>query len=169
MTMLEKLRKEVIAVQKTKEFKEFKKNSPNAYLCAGFLLIESLNNAEWQMDYYCPDRKVMATVVLEDKKSSVKESNQISLTPEGVTELNLEKVDYDFEDALKVIDGLLTEKYAGHKANKIITVLQNVKGSETWNITYLTNQFHVLNVKINAETGDLISEKLEPIISFRQK
>lgn len=169
MTMLEKLKKEIEAVHETKEFKEFKKKSPNSYLCAGFLLIETLDNTPWQMDYYCPDRKIMATIILKGKEAELKETDQISLSKEGVTELNLEKVDYDFEDALKVIDKLLNEKYQGHKANKIITVLQNMKGNETWNITYLTNQFHVLNVKINAESGELISEKLEPVISFNSK
>lgn len=164
--MLEQLKEEVTIVRKSEPFKEFKNKSPNAYLCAGFLVIETLSKTPWQIDFYCPDRNVMTTFTMNDDVS-MKETDNISKTSDTIPELNLDKVDYDFEDVLKTMDELLKEKYAGHKADKIITILQNMQGSEVWNVTYLTNQFHVLNVKVNAEDGNLISEKMSPIMSFK--
>lgn len=164
--MLEQLKEEVDTLRRTPEFLSYKSKSPNGFLCAGFKIIEFLEKEPWQIDFYCPDRKVMTTFIL-DKQVEMKETDQIATSKEGVTELNLDKVDIEFRDVLEKIDGILKEKYPEHKANKIIAILQNIEGQEVWNVTYLTNQFHVLNVRINAETGELLKEMLKPVISFK--
>jgi hypothetical protein len=37
-----------------------------------------------------------------------------------------------------------------------------------WNITILTSEFKVYNLKVNAENGDVISEDEENIMNFKK-
>ncbi len=166
--MFEQLKEEVTELHTSKEFKTFKKKSPNSYLCAGFMIIEQLKKVPWQIDYYCPDKKTITTFSV-GKKVEAKETNKISASGDPIKELNLENIDVDFEHALKIIDSLLTKKYPDEKASKVITVLQHMKEAEVWNITYITQRFNILNVRINAEDGQIIEEKLQPVFSFKKE
>jgi uncharacterized protein YpmB len=51
---------------------------------------------------------------------------------------------------------------------KKIFILQQ-KESPIWNITYLTQSLNILNMKINAETGQIIEEKIESAMNFQKK
>lgn len=52
--------------------------------------------------------------------------------------------------------------------SKKIFILQQ-KESPIWNITYLTQSLNILNMKINAETGQIIEEKIESAMNFQKK
>ena len=166
--MFEQLKEEVGTLQKSKNFKNFKKTSPNSYLCAGFMIIEDLKKIPWQIDYYCPDKDAITTFsVGEDIQQ--KETSKITKSGDPIKELNLENIDVDFEHALKIIDELLKTKYPDEKANKIITVLQHMKEAEVWNVTYITQKFNILNIRINAENGEILEEKIQPVFSFKKE
>ena len=59
----------------------------------------------------------------------------------------------------KIISNLIDEKYNGEESTKKIIILQQFE-APTWNITYVTSAMNVLNVKIDATNGKIISEKL---------
>jgi hypothetical protein len=52
--------------------------------------------------------------------------------------------------------------------SKKIFILQQ-KESPIWNITYLTQSLNILNMKINAETGQIMEEKIESAMNFQKK
>mgnify|MGYP006434371207 CR=1 FL=1 len=52
--------------------------------------------------------------------------------------------------------------------SKKIFILQQ-KESPIWNITYLTQSLIILNMKINAETGQIMEEKIESAMNFQKK
>lgn len=165
--MLDQLKEEVETLRYTKEFIDYKSKHPNAYLCAGFKIIDHLGKIPWQIDFYCPDKKIITTFIF-DKSLEQKETNEISPAEEEIKELNLENIDIDFSRTLEIIDKIIQEKYPTQKSNKIVVILQKINGIETWNISHLTDQFNILNIYINAQTGEVIKEKLQQVISFKQ-
>lgn len=50
------------------------------------------------------------------------------------------------------------------------TKTKNSRGARpVWNITYITASFNVLNVKVDAETGKVLSHRLSGVMDFTQK
>ncbi|MBW3022928.1 hypothetical protein KY308_02405, partial [Candidatus Woesearchaeota archaeon] len=58
------------------------------------------------------------------------------------------------------------EKYKTHIPIKRIAILQHLPIGQVWNITYVTQSFNTLNIKINAETKEIVSDKLVSIVQF---
>ena len=164
--MVDEIKKDLESLKKSNEFKEYRKRCPNSYLCAGFMILESINNnAKWQLDYYCPNSDKITTFCLKDKLE-MKESRTAHRDKKKVAELNLDNVDLGMQRALDIVSKLRDKNYPDEKATKIIVILQNINKKEAWNITYLTSSFKVLNVNIDAQNGDLIKEKLENVLNF---
>ncbi len=48
-------------------------------------------------------------------------------------------------------------------------VLQNLGGEALWNITFITEAFKVVNVRVSASSGKVISNNASAISDFMQK
>ena len=70
-----------------------------------------------------------------------------------------------FEDIKNKIENILN-KYK-ETAARITVILQKQK-IPMWNIIYITKKFNILNIKINAENGEVIEEKTVPLVSFER-
>lgn len=164
--MLNKLRNSVKNLKSSKEFKEVLEKYP-CYLASCFTMFENVEEANWQIDYYyAKENKMFSFVVNKDVK--VSESNKIfQKEKKEIKELNLDKVKIDFEEAIDKVESLIESKYKGEKPNKIIVILQNIE-NEVWNITYITNSFNLLHVKVNAINGNVEEESFESVLKFRK-
>ncbi len=165
---MDSLRSDIEELQGTKEFQEYKKSSTNSYLCAAFTIVESSAKANWQIDFYCPDNDKITTFCLRPNMAQ-KEAKTLHRDENKIHELNLENVDVDFDESLKITSDLKSKNYPNENVNKIITILQNINNREIWNITYLTSSFNVLNVNIDAQNGNIIKEKFESVMNFGSK
>ena len=45
-------------------------------------------------------------------------------------------------------------------------ILQTINKKETYNITFVTRAFKTLNIKIDADTGETISDQITSIFDF---
>ena len=53
---------------------------------------------------------------------------------------------------------------------KTIAILQNIKPhGNIWNLTYITQAFNTLNMKIDASTGKILDHNHSSIFSFRKE
>jgi len=52
--------------------------------------------------------------------------------------------------------------------DKLIVVLQNVEGSVLWNITLLTPNFNMFNVRINAVTLEILKQEYSSLLNFKK-
>ena len=169
--MLDKFKEDIKKIESSKEFKDIKKTCKNLMLADGLILLEKENYnlgdyGDWQVDYFEPDSGCMFSFTFEDKKIDVKKTTEIVKTDESVHKLNLDKLKISFEAILEKTERIREKGYSNEKPYKIILVIQNRKKQDIWNVTYLTASFKTLNLKISAETGDLIEESLKPLISF---
>ena len=163
--MVDELKRDVEQLKDFKEFKDYRGRCPNSYLCAGFMIIESPKESGWQIDYYCPDNDKITTFSFADMLR-VKEADTAHRKDSNVVELNLENVDVGMQRALDIVSKLRDKNYPDEKTAKIIVILQNIDKREVWNVTYLTSSFKVLNVNVDAQTGDILKEKLDSILNF---
>ncbi len=150
----------------SKEFKDYEEQNNNSYLCACFLIFGPEEQGTWQLDYYNKEKHEITSFILSEK-IEVKTSEEIfQKEKKDVEELDLKKLKISFEKVLEITEKLRKEKYKHETPTKTIVILQNAK--PLWNITYLTASFKILNVKINAITGEIIEERLESVMGFKR-
>lgn len=160
--MLSKIKNSLKELKQTKKFKDWEENHLSSYLTSVFFV------DDLQFGFYNPERDTMTSFKIEKEKINIVEEEKIFRKEKSkLKELKLEEIKFDFEAAIKVIEKLIGEKYKGEEKQKAIVILQ-VLENPTWNITYLTKGFNILNVKINAISGKILEEKIQSAISFKQ-
>jgi hypothetical protein len=112
-------------LKSSKEFKKFKKENPDAYLCSGFFIID-LENEEfnkYHFDFFLPKSKKTFSFELE---------RGVKLVPlERIDEQIPSKISFfifDFEEIEKIILAEMKSRKINNKIQKMIFSLQNVKG-----------------------------------------
>jgi uncharacterized membrane protein YkoI len=118
-----------------------------------------LAKIEWQVDFF-EEGKIHS--LLPD--GNVKEDELFG--KEELKELDLDVVKIDLIHALQSVEKIRDEKYDGMEANKVIVILQRTE-STIWNVTWLTSNFKVFNVKIDAVSGEVLREKCDSIMGFK--
>lgn len=153
----------------SKEFKEWQKSHPNSYLTSFFRIIENPSNPQnWQLDFYYPEKNTITSFISAPEiKILEKDSEIFQKEKTDIKELKLDQVKINLKSALNTVETIRKNKYPNEKPNKIIIVLQTVE-TPLWNITYLTSTLNLLHIKINAQSGETIEEKLDSIIGFKK-
>lgn len=142
----------------------FKGLKKDLYLCGCFAIDD-----EWQYDFYDKKSKRITSFKVDDKVRLLEEESKIFQKEKvDLEKLDLSGVKIDFPEALLKVDEIKKKKADAEAINKKIIILQCVK-IPLWNISYLTSSFNILNVKINATNGEIISERFESLLNFRVK
>ncbi len=153
-------------LEESEIFKNWKQKHDKFYICSVFLIMDHVNESP-QIDYYDPDKDRITNFVI-DKNIKITEDEKIfKKEKHKIKKLDLSKVKISLEQALSKVENLLIEKYK-ETAHRKIVVLQNLE-REVWNITSLTTNLNILNVKIDATNGDIVEERLNSILSFKDK
>ena len=152
------------AYSKLESSKKFKKEG---YLCSFFIMspIKELENQAWQIDFYSEkDDKMTSYIVSEDIKVENDNSKIFKDDKDKIHELKLDAIKTNIKEILKETNELVKKYY--ETPAKIIIVLQKL--DETiWNISYITETFNLINIKIDASTGKKISENRSSLLSFK--
>lgn len=169
--MLKKLYAALEKLENHKKLIEFIKKNKDAYFVSAFFMSNDIGakDAEWQIDYYSPEKHKITSFAFSKGSVDVKEDQEVFQKNHAeLKELKLDKVKIDFDKAIGIIEELRKKKYPAERANKIIVLLQDIDGGCLWNITYLTTSFNIWNVKVDAVDGKIKSEKLESVIQFKK-
>ena len=127
---------------------------PGAYLVSCFLM-----NDTWRIDYYSPTKHKIITYFIEGGKLEHTIDNIFQKEQKPLEELQLKKIKVSYSHALKKVRA---------DTDKSIIILQVIEGKIVWNITVLTPEFHVYNLKVDAVTGKTLSEEEENIMNFKK-
>lgn len=151
-------------VEKIMNSDVFKNLNKKLYLCSCFNIDEN-----WQYAFYDKkEKKITSFIIGEEIKIVEQESKIFQRESVALEKLNLKKVKINTEDALRIAEGAKENKIKNDTISKKIIILQCIK-FPIWNISFLTNSFNLFNIKLNASTGEIISENYEPILNFRAK
>ena len=139
---------------------------PNGFFCNAFIMCEfsKLNEQDWKLDFY--DEKTNTITSYTVSETIIKEELEDKIfkkESEVIQELKLEEVNQDFEKILKICKKELNNKIP----DKIIIILQN-QSFPQWNISFITREFRLINIKINAITQELISSIEENLLEMQK-
>ncbi len=135
------------------------------FLCGIFVMSspELLEKADLQFDFYDKKKDKITSFTLGEKIKEVNsEADVFKEENTTVNELDLEEVKVSWQESLKKARTLLEHE----SESKIILVLQK-SDVPFWNVSLLTTIFNLLNVKVNAQTGEVIEHKKVSLLSFK--
>ena len=139
-------------VEKTREFKKFKKEHKDSYLCAGFFVLdlEHGKNME-QLDYYLGNGKI-ATAML-DKGVKIKISEQ-------PIKKKLFSLDKEVRTDLEAIPGIVHDEMINRsiteEIKKIIAIVYLSEGKVVWNLQCILNGLILLHVNVDDSNQSIL-------------
>ncbi len=150
-------------LKNSEEFKNFKKEHKEAFLYACFFVSEG----NWQFDYYNPKNRLITTFEVSDNIKVMPIDKAFDDKPK-VSELALDKIKVDFNGAMEITKKVISSEYPGDNSfTKTIVILQNLDNKVIWNITLLTSTLKLLNIKLDASTGKVLSHCIESFLKMK--
>jgi hypothetical protein len=154
-------------LEKSKEFRIGKKE----YLAHGFTTLDDkMDQSEpWNIGYYDKINDRITTFLVTEDVIDKRENEEIFKEPGSVVEkLDASKVRKDFSESIEIAKELQKKKYKSEVPTKTIVMVQNTKEyGVVWNITMITMQFNTLNIKVDAETGNVVDEKITSLLLYK--
>ena len=144
-------------LEKSEEFSAWSKAHSDAYLAHIFCMVEK-NEKSWQIGYV--DKELVIVFEMGEKIKQLPADKPFVKPGKFVPKLDQSTIKLDVNDALGKASALQQEKYPADKPCKIIIILQNVGQRTIYNITYVTQSFKTLNIRVAADNGEIVSDKL---------
>jgi len=145
------------------ELKEFKLKNKEAFLYACFFV----SDGSWQFDYFNPKNKFVTTFEVSDVVK-VMPVDRASGDNKKILELDLSKVKVDFDNSLDIVNKFVASHYSDDNFfSKTIVILQNFDGKIIWNVTFLTSTLKLLNIKLDASSGEVLSHCIESFLRMQ--
>jgi len=160
MEMKDSLKK----LTKSSEFLKWNKKNRESKLAYAFRMDE---NSEWQFGYYNLKTDKMSTFSVDGRISLKDEQDVFKKPGDKVNCINLDDVKISLKDALEKADKAKKKHYPNENVSKSIAILQNIKQGQLWNITFVTNSFKTINIKIDAFNGRVIRHDVVSLFGFR--
>ena len=129
----------------------------DAYLAHIFKMYDEANSEELQVGYYSPQDACIHVFVCDEKVNTVIKNagEEPFKEPESeVKALDLSLVSLSFDQAKEKADAKMKE--LKETPTKVFVVLQNL-GNTVFNFTFLTAAMKTINIKIDADSGEISS------------
>ena len=144
-------------VEESSEYQSFIQENPEAYLCAGFFVLDFEDGKNiYQIDYYLPHSKKIATFTL-DKGVSIKLSEPLK---GKFKNKKLEKLRGEIKTDLEALQGIVQDEMKNRnitqELKKIIAVLQNQEEKNIWILNCITAGLGILKVHIDDDTSSIL-------------
>jgi len=159
----------VTKLRESPKFKAWQSKNKQAKLVHIFLMLEPNQPVMYDIGFYDAKKELMTSFVLDEEAKSIEtsESKDVFKQEDDIIKpLEEAKIKVCFTEACKTCRELQQSKYKQHTPMKEIVILQNLPIGQVWNITYITSTMQTLNMKVDAETGKILEEKLHQIFGF---
>lgn len=158
-------------LEESKDFREWHKKNKNTYLSYVFKIPQEMGINDWQIGFYDKKRDKITTFVIDGNNISIRAGEEIFKKEDmKVNEIQINKVKLTFDTAIEKASQFQQKNFPKDKSIKIIAILQNIhQFGNIWNITYITESFNTLNMKIDAENGNVLEHNLSSVFSFRKE
>ena len=158
-------------VSKNKEYKDSIKENKSIFFSYALITIESNKTTPWQLGFYNKSTDKITTFVIGKDEIAVQKEEEVFKKPGmEVKPIEIEKAKSKFSEIIKKADKFRNEKYSKETVSKTIAILQNLgEYGMVWNITFVTDSFKTLNMKINPENGEVLHHALESLMNFVKK
>lgn len=159
-------------LQKSKEFLAFREQNPDAFLCAGFFIMNfKLNSFEYALDYR-NDKQIFTFNIPENTEASITikadELIKDGSAPKLLDEITLD-VQVDLEDLKEKVEKSLAENNIKNKLEEFIAILQKIDNQLVWHLTVVCEGFTILTIIVHSETGNIEKFDKKNIFDFVKK
>ncbi|MBN1544986.1 hypothetical protein JW898_06015 [Candidatus Woesearchaeota archaeon] len=155
--------------KQTTLFKEWHRKNKEAKLVHVFIMLDPGQEVKYDIGFYDYSKKLMTSFTVDEALNDIqsREDKEVFKKPgDKINPLDESRLRICFNEACAKCRQLQNDKYRQHTPIKEVVILQNLDCGQVWNITYITKTFQTLNMKVDAETGDIVEEKLHQIFSF---
>jgi len=163
-----KIKPYVEKLEQSDEYKNFKVKYPDAFLVAGFFVLDlETNQNVHQIDFYVPSEKKIAAFTL-DGDVTLQLMEMLSKDGKAPEKLDLEtKVDLD------ALSGILTDEMhnrgISEDIKKIIAVIQNVDGKKIWNLNCVLTGMEILKSHIDDDSKSVLKLERTSVLDLMKK
>ena len=150
----------------SKEYEEFQKKYNDAFLVAGFFVLdfETGQNIH-QIDYYIPSDKKVAAFTLDDKV--------VLQIMDTMTDKIPEKLDIQTNVDLDALKGILEDEMKNRNITedirKIIAVIQTIEGRKVWILNCILSGMEVLKAHVDDESETVLMMEKASVLDYIKK
>lgn len=158
-------------LEESTDFKKWKQKNKNTYFSYAFKIPQEMGSNDWQLGFYHKKKDKITTFVIAGDNIKIRPEEEVFKKEQTkVNEVQLDKVRLTLDNAIAKADNFQQKNFPKDKSIKTIAILQNISGiGNVWNITYVTESFNTLNMKIDAEKGRVLEHNLASVFSFRKE
>ena len=158
-------------LEQSQSFKTWHNKNKSTYFSFAFKIPEEMGANDWQLGFYNSKKDKITTFVVADESITIRPEEDIFKKEETkVDEIEINKIKITFDKAIEKANEFQSKNFPKDRNIKTIAILQNLADfGNIWNITYVTESFNTLNMKIDASTGKIVEHNLASVLSFRQK
>ncbi|MEK6928321.1 MAG: hypothetical protein AABX11_07855 [Nanoarchaeota archaeon] len=161
-----KIRPYVNRLNDSKEYKDFCKKHADAFLIAGFFILdlETKKNIH-QIDYYVPKEKKVAAFTL-DGGVNVQLLSMVNNKVPEVLDIN---TNIDLDALYGILEDEMKNRNITENIQKIIAVLQNIDGKKMWNLNCVLSGMGILRAHIDDDSKTILKMEKASILDYIKK
>lgn len=156
-------------IESSKEFKQFKKQHPDAYLCVGFFVLDyEQGNNQQQLDYSLKNGKIFTFALNENQEITFKEAERISGKQEILPEIS-KKIKVDIPELRKTLEKRMEKEEIQNRIIKIIAILQKHEDNQIWNLNCILEGMGILQAHIGCMNKKILKFEKKNLFDFVKK
>jgi hypothetical protein len=157
-------------LEENSEFKKWKEEHKDTYLAHAFMMMDPANENIWQIGYYNPKTDKVTTFVIEGDDIKISPETNIFKKPNAKVEpLDISKVKIGTIQAIETGEGVMEKDYPKALPIKMFFIIQTIpEQGSVFNMTFITQDFKTVNIRISSETGKVLSHKVESILDIKK-
>jgi len=161
-----KLQPYVEKLNSSKKYQDFKKKYPDAFLVAGFFVIDlEMKQNIHQIDFYLPKEKKFAAFTLDQQVTFQLLDTISDKTPE---KLDIE-TNTDLDELKGIVQDGMKNRNMTEEIKKIIAVLQNIDGKKIWNLNCVLSGMEILKSHVEDESKTILKMEKISIMDLMKK
>lgn len=162
-----KIQKYLKKLQSSKEFKDFMKKNSDAFLMAGFFIIDlEAGKAAHQINYFIPSKKKVA-IFSVDNKIELQIVDTIGAHP-SPTQLDM-NTEIDLDTLPGILEDEMKNRSITDEIKKIIAIVQNIDGKKIWNLNCVLSGMNILKAHVEDASKSVLKMEKSSIMDYIQK
>ncbi|HLC47065.1 MAG TPA: hypothetical protein VJI75_05000 [Candidatus Nanoarchaeia archaeon] len=156
-------------LRKSKEFTSWHKHNSKSFLSHVFFMIGD-NDCDCQAGFYDGASDTITTFEIKDPVIINKAEKAFKKEEDSILAIDESSIKLPLSEALTEANALQKKKYSSELPVKRIAILQNLHPyGLIYNMTFVTQGFKTLNIKIDAGTGKIVQDHIVNLFEFEKK
>ena len=152
-------------LQNTQDYHDWKLDHADAYLAHIFVMLDDANKGLFQIGYYDISSDTISTFVVGHGEVHLIPDQEVAKTGGVVDPLDISLVNGSSDEVTSTADDIRKEHYGSIPFIKSFFVIQSLDDTQIYNVTYLTQDFKTINIKLDMALT-LISHDCKALADF---